>query len=137
MFGKLLYNKRKERNISQQKLADELNARYATSISKSMISRWEKSIADPQMDYVRIIADYLDLNIYELFNEPTTAPKIRDTTQIEQLLQQIMDGLDNNGHLEHDILGFSLWSDEDKAEFADILRTAIRAANRINEKYVK
>jgi len=62
MFGQGLYNLRKEKKLTQQKLADTLNEKYQTKISKSMISRWEKGLTDPQLEYVKIIADYFNIN---------------------------------------------------------------------------
>ena len=63
MFGETLAAIRKEKSMSMQKLADELNTKYRTRISKSMIHRWEKGLADPQLEYVRILADYFRVPI--------------------------------------------------------------------------
>ncbi|MCX2455669.1 helix-turn-helix domain-containing protein [Lacticaseibacillus nasuensis] len=61
MFSETLKAQRKLRSMSQEKLADELNKKYQTKISKSMISRWEAGTTDPQMSYVRIIYDFFGL----------------------------------------------------------------------------
>lgn len=39
-------------------LADSMNKKYGTKLSKSSISRWENGDADPKLDYVRLLADY-------------------------------------------------------------------------------
>lgn len=62
MFGDNLKKLRNQRHLSQGKLADKLNSKYKTSISKSMISRWERGATDPQMKYVRIIADFFNVS---------------------------------------------------------------------------
>lgn len=62
MFSTNLRRLRNEKKLSQEKLAAELNAKYDTRVSKSMISRWERGTTDPQMKYVRIVADYFGLS---------------------------------------------------------------------------
>ena len=58
MFSEYLEQQRKSRHLSQQNLADLLNKKYGTKISKSMISRWESGKSDVRMSYVRIIVDF-------------------------------------------------------------------------------
>ena len=70
MFPERLKNLRKLKNMSQDKLAQTLNSKYDMKISKSMISRWEKGSTDPQMKYVRIIADYFQVDPNVLVNAP-------------------------------------------------------------------
>ena len=62
MFGDNLKQLRSQHHLSQQKLAEQLNNKYETSISKSMISRWERGATDPQMKYVHIIADFFNVS---------------------------------------------------------------------------
>ena len=62
MFSTNLKRLRKEHHLSQDKLAQELNSKYDTRVSKSMISRWERGSTDPQMKYVRMIADYFNIS---------------------------------------------------------------------------
>ncbi|MBL3532070.1 LexA family transcriptional regulator [Companilactobacillus zhachilii] len=68
MFGTQLKNLRFSRKMSQDTLAKKLNKKYKKKISKSMISRWENNKTDPQMEYVRIIADYFDISSSNLLN---------------------------------------------------------------------
>lgn len=67
MFSERLKTLRKLRGMSLDKLADALNTKYDTNISKSMLSRWENG-ADPQMSYVRIIADYFNIEPDEIIS---------------------------------------------------------------------
>ena len=62
MFSANLKRLRKENHLSQDQLANELNSKYDTRVSKSMISRWERGSTDPQMKYVRMVADYFNLS---------------------------------------------------------------------------
>lgn len=68
MFGTKLKALRISKRMSQDSLAKKLNEKYAKKISKSMISRWENNKTDPQMEYVRIIADYFNINPNKLLN---------------------------------------------------------------------
>jgi len=68
MFGTRLKNLRLSKKMSQDMLAKNLNEKYTKKISKSMISRWENNKTDPQMEYVRIIADYFDINPNKLLD---------------------------------------------------------------------
>ena len=61
MFPEKLKELRNAKKISLDKMAEELNNQYNTNISKSMISRWEHGKTDPQMKYVRILADYFNV----------------------------------------------------------------------------
>lgn len=69
MFPERLKNLRKLHNLSQGKLADALNSKYDMHVSKSMISRWEKG-SDPQMKYIRAIADYFQVDANLLVDSP-------------------------------------------------------------------
>jgi len=51
---------RQEKNISQQKLADELHT------SRSVIAKWETGIAIPQEEYIDAIAKYFEIDRSEL-----------------------------------------------------------------------
>lgn len=73
MFASQLKSLRKSQNLSQDKLASILNDKYKTSISKSMISRWENGVTDPQMKYVRLIADYFNVSAEYLVGETTSS----------------------------------------------------------------
>lgn len=68
MFGTKLKELRIAKKMSQDSLAKKLNEKYTKKISKSMISRWENNKTDPRMEYVRIIADYFNVNPNKLLN---------------------------------------------------------------------
>ncbi|WP_322924587.1 helix-turn-helix transcriptional regulator [Paenibacillus campi] len=63
MFGKILKGLRKDRKMSIDQLVEEINGKYGTSYSKSMVSRWENDLVDPKMETVRILADFFNVSI--------------------------------------------------------------------------
>lgn len=80
MFPERLKNLRKLHKLSQSALADKLNEKYDSHVSKSMISRWESG-TDPQMSYVRIIADYFQVNPSALVDSPyNTTDELMDNS---------------------------------------------------------
>ncbi|WP_040980384.1 MULTISPECIES: helix-turn-helix domain-containing protein [Oceanobacillus] len=62
VFGDRLRILRKKKKLSVLELTVELNKKYDTTFSKSMISRYENGKTDPKLEYVRIIADYFNVS---------------------------------------------------------------------------
>lgn len=60
VFGKRIKKLRGSQSIEE--LAKKLNEKYETTISKSMISRYENGQSDPRMEIVRIFADYFQVS---------------------------------------------------------------------------
>ena len=57
IFGKRLRELRKERNLGQVQLANELK------VSKSIISLWENGLREPTLSYLIAIADYFCVTV--------------------------------------------------------------------------
>lgn len=55
MFGKKLREIRKKHHLTMDELANKLNEKYDTKISKSMISRWESGQTDPSITNVKYL----------------------------------------------------------------------------------
>ncbi|MBD8006535.1 helix-turn-helix domain-containing protein [Bacillus norwichensis] len=60
VFGRRIKELRGNQSIEE--LAKKLNEKYATTISKSMISRYENGQSDPKMEIVRIFADHFQVS---------------------------------------------------------------------------
>jgi repressor LexA len=66
-FGYKIKELRKEQNLTQEELLTVINDKYNRSISKSMISKWENNLEEPQKftdvsaiaDFFGVKADYL------------------------------------------------------------------------------
>ena len=61
-FSENLKRIRKEHNLSQEQLAEELG------VSRQAISKWESSTAYPEMDKIIALCDKFDLNIDDLLH---------------------------------------------------------------------
>ena len=62
-FSENLKKIRKENNLSQEQLADELG------VSRQAISKWESAIAYPEMDKIIALCDKFNLNIDDLLHK--------------------------------------------------------------------
>lgn len=62
-FSENLKKVRKEHNLSQEQLADELG------VSRQAISKWESAIAYPEMDKIVALCDKFNLNIDDLLHK--------------------------------------------------------------------
>lgn len=88
-FGDILKQLRLNSNLTQEDLANKLNALYEIKLNKGMISKWESNKSEPSMKYVRVFSkffnvtlDYLlglkETNITELKNTDTYSDKEKD-----------------------------------------------------------
>lgn len=62
-FSENLKKIRKEHNLSQEQLADEIG------VSRQAISKWESKVAYPEMDKILILCDKFDLSIDDLLHK--------------------------------------------------------------------
>ncbi|MEK4193225.1 MULTISPECIES: helix-turn-helix transcriptional regulator [unclassified Paenibacillus] len=85
MFGDLLKKLRSDRKLSLDQFVKEINSRYSTSFSKSMVSRWENNLTDPKMESVRIIADYFDVSL-DVLLENSSDDKNKEQFEFESFI---------------------------------------------------
>lgn len=52
--------------LTQDELADKINAAYGTSLNKGMISKWENNLIDPSLEYARILVQFFGVTLDEL-----------------------------------------------------------------------
>ncbi|HDD0307649.1 TPA: helix-turn-helix transcriptional regulator [Staphylococcus aureus] len=71
-FGKILKKLRQDSNLTIEELAQKLNKIYGTKLSKSSISRWENSGADPKLEFVRILTDFFKVESSVFFGSYNT-----------------------------------------------------------------
>ncbi|QPC48506.1 helix-turn-helix domain-containing protein [Mangrovibacillus cuniculi] len=100
-FGDRLRELRQNKDLSIDELVIKLNSTYNTTISKSMISRYENGQSDPKMENVRVIADYFKvssdflLGIEENINlDLSSKLNLKDERDIKKELQKMIDGLE-------------------------------------------
>ena len=90
-FSENLKKIRKDNNLSQEQLADELG------VSRQAISKWESAVAYPEMDKIITLCDKFNLNIDDLLHKDIREVKGEEESKkktnkyIEDLLNFITD----------------------------------------------
>lgn len=74
-FSENLKKIRKEYNLSQEQLADELG------VSRQAISKWESAIAYPEMDKIIALCDKFDVNIDDLLHKDIKEVKLEEESK--------------------------------------------------------
>lgn len=142
VFGERLKELRGKMSIED--LISKLNKTYETSISKSMISRYENGQADPKMDNVRVLADFFKVSsdfLLGITDETTKtfSPELnsKDERDIQKELQRMIDGLaGNNAYAAFDGETVDDLNEEDKELLKSSLETSLRLAKRLaKQKY--
>lgn len=62
-LGNLLKQLREEKNVSMDKMIEDLKNLYSISIAKSTISKWENNKADPSMENAKILCNYFNISL--------------------------------------------------------------------------
>lgn len=69
-FAEQLNAVRKQRNITQEQLAERMN------VSRTTISRWESGKIMPDLDTIRLLSQLLDYNFFSMkIHPPRSRPK--------------------------------------------------------------
>ena len=83
-FSENLKKIRKDNNLSQEQLADELG------VSRQAISKWESAVAYPEMDKIIALCDKFNLNIDDLLHRD-----IKEVKGEEESKKKINDYIDD------------------------------------------
>ena len=78
--GKFISQKRKEKNLTQEQLADRLG------VSNKTISKWETGKCMPDYAVVKILCDELEITVAELIDGETLEEKRVHTYDGEQII---------------------------------------------------
>ncbi|MBY0755065.1 helix-turn-helix domain-containing protein [Clostridium sardiniense] len=62
-LGNLLKHLREEKNVSMDKMIEDIKTLYSISIAKSTISKWENNKADPSMENAKILCNYFNVSL--------------------------------------------------------------------------
>lgn len=134
MFGEVLKKNRTEQKMSLDRLSKELNNKYDTKISKSMISRWENGTTDPQMEYVRIIADFFSLPLSSLIEGDQKNETFEKYNSLPKELQKAVDVFVNEVHFNylHEIkLDSNDYNSSESKEYLTIFSTLPEEAREL------
>lgn len=65
-FGKKLRELRTRRGLSLEETAEQINAKFGTSLNKGMLSKWENGLGEPRLETARILALFFDVSLDSL-----------------------------------------------------------------------
>ena len=82
MTGKLIAQKRKEKNFTQEQLAERLG------VSNKTVSKWETGKSMPDYSVVKFLCDELDISVTELMNGEELADK-NNSHSDEQMMDML------------------------------------------------
>lgn len=88
LTGKFIFQKRKEKNLTQEQLAEKLG------VSNKTISKWETGKCMPDYSVVKNLCEELEITVTELMNGESVEDKnVRtyDEEQVMDLLKRIQD----------------------------------------------
>ena len=63
-IGTKLQTLRKERDLTMDMLVADMNTTFPNlKLNKSMLSRWEKGVNDPSLEYAKFISEYFNVRL--------------------------------------------------------------------------
>ncbi len=80
-IGELLRELRKEKNLTQEDLAEKMN------VSRRTVSRWETGSNMPDLDVLVELADYYDVDLRDIFNGKRRSDENMNTELKDTLMQ--------------------------------------------------
>lgn len=88
-IGKGLKNLRKSKNMTMEQLANDLNNKYPDlmKLTKGKISKWENEKEEPRLSTAKILAEYFNVKINDLYSDTNSTYKENNdiTTVYNQL----------------------------------------------------
>lgn len=84
-IGKGLKNLRKNKNMTMEQLANDLNNKYPNlmKLTKGKISKWENEKEEPRLSTAKILAEYFNVKINDLYsNTDSTYKEDNDITTV-------------------------------------------------------
>ena len=84
-FGKIIYELRKKKNVTQEELASELG------VTAAAVSKWEKGYSLPDILMLCALADYFSVTTDELLGRSSARKQAIVVSQEEELAGKIVD----------------------------------------------
>ena len=95
-IGRFIAAKRKEKNLTQEQLAEKLN------VSNKTISKWENGKCLPDYSIIELLCKELDITITELFEgKKSNSTDVLDEEKYNMLLYKLQQSENKINELEH------------------------------------
>lgn len=94
----ILKNLREEKQVSMDKMREDLISLYGANLAKSTISKWENGKAEPSLSYARILTKYFNVTLDFLLGlENENTYKFKAQTKDEKELLSNYNKLNTKG----------------------------------------
>ena len=94
----ILKNLREEKQVSMDKMREDLISLYGANLAKSTISKWENGKAEPSLSYARILTKYFNVTLDFLLGlEDENTYKFKAQTKDEKELLSNYNKLNTKG----------------------------------------
>lgn len=94
----ILKNLREEKQVSMDKMREDLNSLYGANLAKSTISKWENGKAEPSLSYARVLTKYFNVTLDFLLGlEDENTYKFKTQTKDEKELLSNYNKLNTKG----------------------------------------
>lgn len=115
-LGNLLKQLREEKNVSMDKMIEDLKSLYSISIAKSTISKWENNKADPSMENAKILCNYFNVSLDYLLGLSKYKNKEEELTAYKSKMIEFADRYNKNFYEKQLLTSFNKLNDEGKNE---------------------
>ena len=86
---------RKENNLTQEELAEQLNKRFHSNIDRVMISKWERGTQTPVIGTLKYIAEYFGVSLDSLNGYRLSSPDIVEDVVTFDIIGEVAAGYDH------------------------------------------
>lgn len=115
-LGNLLKQLREEKNVSMDKMIEDLKNLYSISIAKSTISKWENNKADPSMENAKVLCNYFNISLDYLLGLSTYKNKEEELTAYKNKMNEFAKKHNKNFYENKLLSTFNKLNDEGKNE---------------------
>ena len=100
-FKYILKGLRDQKQVSMDKMCEDLNSLYDVALAKSTISKWENGKAEPNLAYARVLTKYFNVTLdYLLGLEKEELYNFNKLSNQETILLSKFDNLNDLGKKE-------------------------------------
>lgn len=115
-LGNLLKQLREEKNVSMDKMIEDLKSLYSINIAKSTISKWENNKADPSMENAKVLCNYFNISLDYLLGLSKFKNKEEEITDYKKRMINFAKKHNNNFCESKLLNNFNKLNDEGKNE---------------------
>lgn len=115
-LGNLLKQLREEKNVSMDKMIEDLKSLYSISIAKSTISKWENNKADPSMENAKVLCNYFNISLDYLLGLSKYKNKEEELTAYKNKMNEFAKNHNKNFYENKLLNSFNKLNDEGKNE---------------------